>query len=464
VGMAPAALLIPAGGRRGAPGGRLAEVEHLRRFQPGEVRMGEDHDLLVVPGAHGVTATRNRRPRQETPSHALNHPGMTSAAHSPSFSRLYTALMGGVPDRVPTAELKVDEPVKEAFLGRKFPDMKTDPRGYLEADLEFQLAAGYDYLRVAPQVAYPDHWHAQQHRYSIYSDEVQTRKWAITGQGMIATDDDFERFPWPDPAQATYEWLELAATILDRVGQASRLPLNAGETPAPREPMTPAPRAFGPMELLTSLKGGGIFERAWMLMGFEGFAVATLENPDLVARVIEKTGSIYYHYLRRAFEYPHVAGVWLGDDMAYSTGLMVSPSVHRKWVFPWYQRIAELCRSYDPPKAFIFHSDGLLWEVVPDLIACGINALHPIDPTAMDIGEVKRRYGDKLCLIGNIDLGYTLTRGTPEETREEVRQRIATCAPGGGYVVSSANSITEYVKLENYRAMLAAVREFGGKR
>jgi uroporphyrinogen decarboxylase len=360
---------------------------------------------------------------------------MTDVSDAPKFPRLYTALMGGVPDRVPTAELKVDEPVKEAFLGRRFPDRKADPRGYLEADIEFQLAAGYDYLRVAPQVAYPDHWTSQKHQYSVYSEDVQTRKWAITGQGMIATDEDFGRFPWPDPAQATYEWLEMAGEMLP-----------------------PG------MELITSLKGGGIFERAWMLMGFEGFAVATLENPALVARVIEKTGSIYFHYLRRAFEYPHVMGVWLGDDMAYSTGLMVSPAVHRKWVFPWYQRIAELCRGYDPPKAFIFHSDGLLWEVIPDLIACGVNALHPIDPTALAIGEVKRRYGDKLCLIGNIDLGYTLTRGTPEETREEVRQRIATCAPGGGYVVSSANSVTEYVKLENYKAMLAAVREFGGRR
>jgi uroporphyrinogen decarboxylase len=351
---------------------------------------------------------------------------------SPDFNRLYTALMGGTPDRVPTAELKVDEPVKEAFLGRKFPDIRTDPRGYIECDIEFQIQAGYDHLRVAPGVAYPDHWTAQEHHYSLYAEGEQTRKWAHTGSGMISTRDDFERFPWPDPAGANYDWIEIAGELL------------------PPE-----------MQLLTSLKGGGIFERAWMLMGFESFSIATIEEPDLVAGMIDKAGEIYYEYLRRAFEYPRMRGVWLGDDMAYSTGLMVSPTVHRRWVFPWYKRIAELCRSFDPPKAFILHTDGLLWEVIPDLIECGIHALHPIEPKAMDIGEVKQRYGDKLCLIGNIDLGYTLTRGTPEETREEVRQRIATCAPGGGYVVSSANSITEYVKLENYRAMLEAVREFG---
>jgi uroporphyrinogen decarboxylase len=96
-----------------------------------------------------------------------------------------------------------------------------------------------------------------------------------------------------------------------------------------------------------------------------------------------------------------------------------------------------------------------------DLIEIGVNALHPIEPKAMDIAEVKRRVGRKLCLIGNIDLGYTLTRGTPEEVRAEVRERIRTCAPGGGYCVGSSNTVTNYVPLANYKAMIEASREFG---
>jgi len=79
----------------------------------------------------------------------------------------------------------------------------------------------------------------------------------------------------------------------------------------------------------------------------------------------------------------------------------------------------------------------------------------------MDIVEVKRRYAGRLCVIGNIDLGYTLTRGTPAEVEAEVRERIRTLAPGGGYCVSSSNSVTEYVPLENYKAMLAATLRYG---
>lgn len=350
----------------------------------------------------------------------------------PNFERLRTALFRGQPDRVPTAELKCEDYIKQAFLGEPLPSLADDPRGYIERDIEFSIRAGYDFLRVAPGVHYGDHWVPATHQYAVGSGKQQKRQWAMTHQGLIRTEDDFDRFPWPDAADATYHWLDIASELL------------------------PAS-----MQLGTSFKGGGIFERAWMLMGFEAFSFALLERPDFVARMIERTGRTYYEFLKRAFEYDRVQLVWLGDDLAYSTGLMVSPDFLRQRVFPWYARIAHLCRQYDPPKAFIFHSDGYLWEILEDLIAMGIDALHPIEPKAMDIRQVKAKTAGRLCIIGNIDLGYTLTRGTPEEVREEVRQRIADCAPGGGYVVSSSNSVTEYVPLDNYRAMLSAVEEFG---
>jgi uroporphyrinogen decarboxylase len=79
----------------------------------------------------------------------------------------------------------------------------------------------------------------------------------------------------------------------------------------------------------------------------------------------------------------------------------------------------------------------------------------------MDITTVKRQYGDRISIIGNIDLGYTLTRGTPQEVRQEVRQRIRDLAPGGGYAVASSNSVPEYVPLANFNAMRQATFEFG---
>jgi uroporphyrinogen decarboxylase len=79
----------------------------------------------------------------------------------------------------------------------------------------------------------------------------------------------------------------------------------------------------------------------------------------------------------------------------------------------------------------------------------------------MDIKELKEKVGSRICLIGNIDLGYTLTRGTPEEVTEEVKQRIHDIAPGGGYCIGSSNSIPYYVPTKNYRAMVEAALEYG---
>lgn len=110
---------------------------------------------------------------------------------------------------------------------------------------------------------------------------------------------------------------------------------------------------------------------------------------------------------------------------------------------------------------FIFHSDGDFSAVFDDLAACGVKAIHPIEPQAMDIETVKQQVGDQFCIFGNVDLDYTLTRGTPAEVDALVREKIKKLAPGGGYGVAASNSIPDYVKPENFRAMVAAVKKYG---
>jgi uroporphyrinogen decarboxylase len=90
----------------------------------------------------------------------------------------------------------------------------------------------------------------------------------------------------------------------------------------------------------------------------------------------------------------------------------------------------------------------------------GMTGLHPIQPAAMDINKVKAMYGDKVCIIGNIDLDYTLTLGTPEEVEREVKDRIEKIGKGGGYIISSANSITDYCKPENVWAMAKTIEKY----
>jgi uroporphyrinogen decarboxylase len=151
--------------------------------------------------------------------------------------------------------------------------------------------------------------------------------------------------------------------------------------------------------------------------------------------------------------------VFMSDDLAHTTGPLVSPKIYRQYVFPWYQKIGEILDGAGLP--FIFHSDGTLLELMDDLADCGIRGIHPVEPQAMDIVEVKKKYGDKFCIFGNIDLDHTLTRGTVEEVEAQVKKRIKELAPGGGWGLAASNSVPDYVKPENYRAMVTAAKKYG---
>ena len=147
--------------------------------------------------------------------------------------------------------------------------------------------------------------------------------------------------------------------------------------------------------------------------------------------------------------------IWIGDDMAYKTGPMISPKLFKEIFLPRFRRIAEKITI-----PWTYHSDGNLMPILDDLLSLGMSGLHPIEPGAMDIYEMKKRYGDKVCLMGNISVDL-LSRGTPDEVEADVKEHIEKLAPGGGYIISSSNSITNYCKPENIIAMRDAVLKYG---
>ena len=357
--------------------------------------------------------------------------------HGPNFDNLRRALLRqGEPAYVPLVEFGIDVDVKQAFLGR--------PIETLADEIEFWTQAGYDYVPFQagirtlfwPGVVSTEKKGAEvpglQRRgsmsYSLYRGTEREMAWAEEGTGAIATMDDFERFPWPDPDHYDLSAFDEAANLLPRG-----------------------------MKILANL--GCIFTAAWMLMGMENFFLALGENPELVRRVYNRIYAIQSRVLFRLLKFDALGGVFHADDLAHSSGTLVSPKHLREYVFPFYRWCGSVLHDQGLPH--ILHSDGKITAVMEDVLACKFDALHPVEPKAMDIAELKRAYGDRLCLIGNLDLNYTLTRGTPEEVRAEVAERIRTIGPGGGYCVGSSNSVTAYVPMENFHAMREAVFEYG---
>ena len=164
---------------------------------------------------------------------------------------------------------------------------------------------------------------------------------------------------------------------------------------------------------------------------------------DWQAQVIEKL-------IRIGFDF-----IWAADDLAYKTGPMIAPQMFRDVFLPKMRKVAEVMTV-----PWIYHSDGNIIPLLDDLLSLGMNGLHPIEPGAMDIFQMKKDYGDRICLIGNIDIN-TLGMGTKQEVEDEVKEKISKIGKGGGYIISSSNSIPDYVKTENVIAMAEAIQKYG---
>jgi uroporphyrinogen decarboxylase len=152
--------------------------------------------------------------------------------------------------------------------------------------------------------------------------------------------------------------------------------------------------------------------------------------------------------------------VYTGDDVAATKGPLMSPRHFRKLFYP---ALCRVMRGYKELGLYVIkHTDGNLWPIMDMIVDSGIDCLDPIDPIAgMDLGEVKAKYGDRIALKGNVDCAELMTFGTPEETAEATKTALRKGMPGGGFIVSSSNSIHSGVKPENYVALLRTLQEFG---
>jgi uroporphyrinogen decarboxylase len=152
--------------------------------------------------------------------------------------------------------------------------------------------------------------------------------------------------------------------------------------------------------------------------------------------------------------------VYTGDDYAGNLGPLMSPKHFRQLFYPG------LCRVMGGYKELglqvIKHTDGKLWPILDMIVDSGIDCLDPIDPQAgMDLAEVKAQYGHRIALKGNVDCAQLLTFGAPDQVIAATREALRKGAPGGGFILSSSNSIHSAVRPDNYQAMLRAWQEYG---
>jgi len=185
-------------------------------------------------------------------------------------------------------------------------------------------------------------------------------------------------------------------------------------------------------------------------LGFELFSYISVDRPELISEYIEL-------YTRREIDRIHATmdrsltpcALTYGD-IACKGRLLHSPEWLRREFFPRLRRINDACHEHG--LKCLFHSDGYVMPVLPDLIEAGIDGLNPIETVAgMNLAEVKRLYGSRLFLAGGIDISQLMANGRPEEVRTACREAIRVASPG--YFIGSTTELDNGSRLENILAM-----------
>jgi len=342
----------------------------------------------------------------------------------PDFSRLARVLTrSGSPDRVPFIELFADAPVMAAILGEPVAETPggegadTSDRSILQR-IEFNYRMGYDYANMWPNVKMPM-------KRDIAPDTAQLpgqeRAWVNQSIGLVGNRDEFQQYPWPDPADFDYSRVEFMVRNL-RDG----------------------------MKLIAMIPG--ILETVMWLAGYEQLSYQIADDPEFVQQFFDRVGGLFLHVVETSVTFDNVGAVWYSDDMGFKTGPMMSPAHLRQYVFPWLKRYSKIVHQHGLP--FLIHCCGNIRLLMEDFIEnIGFDGKHSFEDVIQPVADFKREYGDRIAALGGIDMDF-IASADQESVHGYVRRVLDECMPRGGYALGTGNSVANYIPVENYIAML----------
>jgi uroporphyrinogen decarboxylase len=363
-----------------------------------------------------------------------------------SVERSVAAVNLEEPDRVPCFELGVNLATIEGLLGRPTVSaalgcMTTEQLRILARDtVEAYTVAGLD--MVPASAGFPENY-----REGFLPERIPRNRWI----------DEFGRI-WEDRAGVTGLSWYVGGTVksdedLHRIADLD--PDDPGRTALAKETI----RCARERDMAVAGYVDGPFLTAYMTVGLSDFLVKVYRDRAFTSRLLDLVTRFNCAQARRLAELG-VDAIIIGEDMAGTSGPLINPRELRSVMFPFLVRqIDEVRRT---GTKVMIHSDGNTMPIFEDIVAMGIDGYQAIEPDAgMDIAVLKAKYGEKLCLIGNVDCGNTLTLGSPPQVIAESRHVIDCAAEGGGFILGSSNSIHDGIKLENFLAMTNTAVKYG---
>jgi uroporphyrinogen decarboxylase len=294
----------------------------------------------------------------------------------------------------------------------------------MDLSLAFSTAVGYDYVTMIPIVPIRK---TSRNLADDPDEKRHKRAWIEETKGIISSRREFEEYEWPS------------------LEQVSLLPIDyaGGQLPPGMKVM---------------VQCDGIFEILKELMGLQQMAICSINEPALVDDILEKLTRIMIHTVDIVAAHPATGAIFYGEDMGASAGTLLSPKFLKKYVIPRLKLIADACHRHG--KLFLFHTCGQVEDIMEDLIdVVGIDGKHSFQDNVQPVEDYYKKYHDRIAVLGGLDMNL-LASGTPEEVKARTRQILKACAPGGGFCLGSGNSISNYVKIENYYTMLDETRKW----
>lgn len=201
---------------------------------------------------------------------------------------------------------------------------------------------------------------------------------------------------------------------------------------------------------------GDLFERAHFLRGLDNILVDMKLTPEFVHELLDELLGIVLRNAEAILQYP-VDAIFLSDDYGLQANLMMSPTDWRTFIKPRLAQVVEF--GHQNSRKVFLHSCGNVRKVLPDLVEIGLDVLHPIQPEAMDIEELKKSFGDRITFYGGISTQRTLSHGKPEEVKQEVEHVAAVMAENGGFILAPGITLQHDVPWDNLLAFIEACRK-----
>jgi uroporphyrinogen decarboxylase len=202
------------------------------------------------------------------------------------------------------------------------------------------------------------------------------------------------------------------------------------------------------------------FERAHAMMGLDNFLIKMSLDREFARELLNKNAELCKQLMRPFLRElgDNVDIIVIGDDLGGQQGLMISPEMYREILKPIHAEYISFIKNNTRAKVF-FHTDGDVFDLIPDFIEIGVDILNPIQTSAGKMGnlvELKDTYGKDICFCGGIDTQRVLPFGTPESVRKEVERVTEIMGKGGGYMLAAVHTIMAEVPPENILAMVEA--------